>query len=112
MIYGLSKDQMRRVGDVVRHVENSPLGAIGKGPNAPSPLRVRPATTTSTVSARTGSTPGSGTARWLTYDPETNELGEGDEFDIKNYLTSTWSDNTDSLLLWWAGCWWIIGAAC
>lgn len=114
--YGFSKDDHRRVSDVVRHVENSHLGEARKGSSVSVSDPVRRGVTTSAITARTSLsgviTPGSGYAQFYDYDHSLNRISlSTEEYLIKNDWTESIATGKEALFHW-RGVWWIDGWKC
>lgn len=103
-----------RIDRVVRYVEGISRGGAplrGSG-NRPGLITSYQCKTTSTVSARSGATLGTGTARICSVDGSDNLVDDGEPLTVKSQFTSTIASGVYITVIWSSGVWLIDIAPC
>lgn len=111
-VYGFNEKDHRRVSRMVRDYENSANGNARKGPTLTVRDPYRRGRTTSVITARSGDTPGDGTAQFNTYNRDTNTLGLTEEYEVKSDFEDEFPIDAEAVFYWFGGVWWIVGAVC
>jgi hypothetical protein len=115
MSFGFSAGDAKRLGKIVKAVERRPLNPPfyrGRYPTGAGGSGAFPVVLTSTLTAKSGTTPGTGTGHPQTYDGSVLGTDTGTSLTIlSNYSTSIASGK----LIWvvaWAGALWLLTADC